>query len=101
PQFGKTEIDTYWVQKGGEDPAQYLRKYSGRVPLIHIKDMAQDGSFAEVGTGTLDWPAIFAAAQTTDAVAYIVEQDICPGNPLDSIRLSYENFQKMNTNAHE
>ena len=97
PQLVQAEIDTYWVQKGGENPVEYIRKYSGRAPLIHIKDMAagEDQQFAEVGTGILDWPAIFHAAEAGGAVAYIVEQDICPGDPLDSIRLSLENLKKM------
>lgn len=100
PQWVQTEIDTYWVKKGGEDPAQYIRKYSGRAPLLHIKDMAEDGSFAVVGTGVLDWDAILQAARESGVQAFIVEQDICPGNPLDSIRLSYENFRKMKPNAY-
>ena len=95
PRYVQAEIDTYWVQKGGENPAEYIRKYSGRAPLIHLKDMAQDGSFAEVGTGSLDWPAILHAADAGGAVAYIVEQDVCPGNPLDSVRLSLNNLKKM------
>jgi len=95
PRNLQAEIDTYWVQKGGENPAQYIRKYAGRAPLIHIKDMSQDGDFTEIGNGTLDWPAIFSASRSGGAVAYIVEQDTCPGDPLDSLRLSFENFQKM------
>jgi sugar phosphate isomerase/epimerase len=97
PQLVQAEIDTYWVQKGRVDPAAYIRKYSGRTPLIHIKDMADDenGSFAEVGTGTLNWPEIFEATESGGATAYIVEQDICPGNPLESVRLSLDNLKKM------
>ncbi|MDQ3812952.1 MAG: sugar phosphate isomerase/epimerase, partial [Armatimonadota bacterium] len=97
PELVQAEIDTYWVQKGGVSPTEYIRKYAGRTPLIHVKDMADDEkqSFAEVGTGTLDWPSIFHAAEAGGAVAYIVEQDVCPGNPLDSVRLSLENLKKM------
>lgn len=97
PTQVQAEIDTYWIKRGGGDPAPYIKQYAGRAPLIHIKDMAQDEakSFAEVGTGILDWPAIFEASESGGAVAYIVEQDICPGNPLDSARLSLENLKKM------
>ncbi len=97
PSYLKGEIDTYWVQRGGADPAEYIRKWAGRAPLIHIKDMSGDGTeaFAEVGAGILDWPAIFEASEAGGAVAYIVEQDTCPGNPLDSVRLSIENLKKM------
>jgi sugar phosphate isomerase/epimerase len=97
PRYVQAELDTYWVQKGGENPVEYIRKYAGRAPLIHLKDMNAEGDFAEVGTGSLDWPAIFHAAEAGGVVSYIVEQDTCPGNPVDSIRLSYENLQKLLT----
>lgn len=91
----QAELDTYWVQKGGENPVEYLQKYAGRTPILHIKDMGADGDFAEIGTGSLNWPAIFAAAEAGGVQAYIVEQDTCPGNPLDSVRISIENLKKM------
>jgi len=95
--YVQAEIDTYWVQKGGESPSNYIRQYAWRAPLIHIKDMSKDESktFAEVGTGSLDWRAIFAAAEEGGAQAYIVEQDVCPGDPLDSIRTSLQNLKRM------
>lgn len=93
----QAEIDTFWIQKGGENPADYISKMPNRTPLIHVKDMTNDEreTFAEVGTGKLDWPAIFAASEANGAVTYIVEQDVCPGNPLDSIRISLENLKQM------
>ncbi len=91
----QAELDTYWVQKGGENPVEYLKKYAGRTPILHIKDMGADGDFAEIGTGSLNWPAIFSAAEAGGVQAYIVEQDTCPGNPLDSVRISIENLKKM------
>lgn len=95
PQFLQAELDTYWVQKGGANPTEYLRKYAGRTPVLHIKDMGADGNFAEVGTGSLDWPAIFSAAEAGGVTAYIVEQDTCPGSPLDSVRISIDNLKQM------
>lgn len=93
----QAEIDTFWIQKGGYDPVEYISKMVGRTPLIHLKDMTDDKreTFAEVGTGKLDWPAIFAASEANGAVAYIVEQDTCDGDPLDSARISFENLKKM------
>ena len=97
PKLVQAEIDTFWIQKGGSDPAAYIRQYAGRAPLIHVKDMTKDDrqTFAEVGTGSLDWPAIFEAAEAGGAKAYIVEQDVCPGDPLDSARISLENLRQM------
>ncbi len=88
------ELDVYWAQYAGEEPAACLRKLGGRCPLVHLKDMAADRSFAEVGTGTLDFPAIFAATAQT-AEWYIVEQDQCRRPPLESVRISLENLRAM------
>ncbi|HVK02296.1 MAG TPA: sugar phosphate isomerase/epimerase [Armatimonadaceae bacterium] len=92
------ELDTFWVAKGGEDPAAYLRRYAGRVHLVHLKDMTAgvERTFAEVGEGTLDWPAIFAAAEAPGGAVryYIVEQDHCYGRtPLESAAVSFDHLR--------
>ncbi len=40
-EYVKLELDTYWVKRGGEDPAEYLEKLHNRCPLLHIKDMEE------------------------------------------------------------
>ena len=94
PQFLQAELDVYWVQKGGGVPAEYIRRYAERSPVLHVKDMMPDGSFGEVGQGILDWPAIFAAAKAANVVHYVVEQDVCPGDPFESIATSLANLEK-------
>jgi sugar phosphate isomerase/epimerase len=92
----KVELDTYWVKKGGADIAAEITKYAGRIPLIHLKDMAEDGFFAPVGTGTVDYTALFAAAEAAGSEYYIVEQDSCrEQSPLESIKISFDNLVKM------
>ena len=93
----QAELDIYWVTRAGEDPAAYIEKYSGRVPIVHLKDMADDEnrSFAEVGEGIIDLEPIFAAAEANGVEWYIVEQDICQRPPLESAKLSLENLRRM------
>lgn len=93
PDRVKAELDVYWVRRGGEDPVAYLRRLGPRCPLVHLKDMAPDGSFAEVGTGQLDFAAICAAA--SGAAWFVVEQDVCQRPPLESARISLENLHRM------
>lgn len=95
PSNVQFEADTYWLKFAGEEPADYLRRWPGRTPLLHLKDMTptQPPTFAEVGTGLLDWPGIFAAAREIGVQWYIVEQDKCPGDPFESLRLSIENLR--------
>ncbi len=98
PQVFLSEIDTYWIQHGGGDPAAWIRRLQGRAPVVHLKDMAvRDGkpTFAEVGEGNLNWPAILAACREAGVAWYIVEQDTCPGDPFDSLALSFRNLRQM------
>lgn len=88
------EPDTYWIQFGGGDPTVWCKKLNGRLPLLHMKDytIAPDGSITmtEVGNGNLDWPRIVGAAEHSGCEWFIVEQDICPGDPFDSLKKSFE-----------
>lgn len=100
PQAVLVELDTYWLTLGGVDPVKYIRKYAGRVRLLHLKDMnAADRSFAEVGTGLMDLPAIFDAAQDVGIQWIIVEQDVCKGPAIESARISIENLKETNLAA--
>lgn len=97
PDCVQAELDTYWVQHGGEDPVAYINRLAGRCPILHLKDMADDPkrSFAEVGRGILDFPAIFSAADSAGTSYGMVEQDVCPGDPLESVTVSLRNLQEM------
>lgn len=99
PRYLKAEIDTYWVQAGGGDPAEWIRRMSGRMPILHLKDMTMgdDGQrMAEIGEGNLNWPAILAAAKEAGVEWYCVEQDQCyDRDPFDSLKISVENLHAM------
>jgi sugar phosphate isomerase/epimerase len=94
----KAEIDTYWVAYAGLNPVEYVAKYSGRTPLLHIKDMenSEKRDFAEIGTGTIDIKAIAEQAEKNGTEWLIVEQDMCKREPLESVRISIENLKEMN-----
>lgn len=92
------EIDTYWVQHGGGDPAAWIRKVSDRIPLVHLKDMTYKGGqvrMAEVGEGNLNWPAILEACREANVEWYIIEQDICDRDPFESLAISLKNVKAM------
>ncbi len=99
PKLVQAELDLYWVQHGGQDPVAWMKKLSGRLPLLHIKDMekGEKRGFAEVGTGILDFKAILAAAPATGVRALVIEQDNgwIDGDPMKSARISFQNFSKM------
>lgn len=91
------EVDTYWVAHGGADPAAWLRRLSGRVPSIHVKDMTITGNrehkMCEVGAGNLNWPAILEAAKAANVEWYIIERDAGDLDPFESLKISLENMR--------
>jgi len=100
PEMLKAEIDTYWIQAGGADPAAWVTKCAGREPLLHLKDMIvtpkREQRFAEIGEGNLNWPAIFEAAKAGGVEWYLVEQDRSYDlNPFESLAISYRNLVEM------
>ncbi len=87
PRELKLELDVYWVAKGGRDPVRCLKDSVGRVPLVHLKDLARDGSTTELGAGVLDIEQIIRSALSAGAKHLFVEQDTSP-DPLRSIATS-------------
>lgn len=86
----KMEIDLYWITKAGQDPIKLFNQYPGRFPLFHLKDMDKtpDKSFAEVGSGIIDFKRILAHANKAGLKYFFVEQDKTPGDPFISITKS-------------
>lgn len=114
----QTELDTCWVNVGGENPADFVRKYSGRAPVVHLKDFvggktenmyaligndtAKEDSkgkfeFRSVGDGVQDIPAILAAADEAGAAWVVVEQDSpTPGKtPLECAKMSIDYLKSL------
>lgn len=81
------ELDLFWIRKGGQDALQYFAKWPGRFPMVHVKDMAADGSQVDVGQGVIDWQAIYAARKAAGIEHWFVEHDD-PKDPLAFIRAS-------------
>lgn len=118
----QTELDTCWVNVGGEVPAEYILKYTGRAPVVHLKDFVMKGkdkpqklyeligieddtesaseddfSFKPVGYGVQDFPAILESAEKAGAAWVVVEQDSPDkGNtPLNAVKMSIDYLKKL------
>ena len=87
-------LDTYWIQVGGGDPAQWIEKLAGRVPCIHLKDYAYGRKMAVVGEGNLNFERIFQMAEKSGTKYLLVEQDDCYGeSPFECLKRSYQNLK--------
>lgn len=97
PESFGFELDTYWVQAGGGNPVDWIKKVKGRMGIVHFKDMAiieDQQVFAEIGMGNLNWAAIVNACRETGVKWYAVEQDECRRNPFESLDISLKYLEK-------
>jgi sugar phosphate isomerase/epimerase len=78
------QADVYWIHVGGRDPATFLREQGRRIRTLHLKDEA------EIGSGPVRFPDIFAAVDQIGAVEwYVVEVENCSTSPLEGVRRSF------------
>ncbi|MET7711719.1 sugar phosphate isomerase/epimerase [Streptomyces sp. NPDC005407] len=88
PELVAFELDVYWAAKGGADPRSLFVRHRRRFPALHVKDMAPDGGFADVGSGTLDFPSMFDTARSGGVKQWLVEHD-SPADPFATAQNSY------------
>lgn len=89
-------LDTHWVQAGGGDVIDWMKKLAGRIDILHLKDFKiEDGQrqFAEIYEGNLNFDGILKVAEEIGVKHYVVEEDTCPGDPFDSIKISADNLK--------
>lgn len=112
------ELDVHWIQRGGENPVEFIKKYAGRIALLHLKDYrigqldlsALEGGdmskfmqafsnvvqFAEIGEGSLDMKGIIEAGLESGSQYFLVEQDELYGrDPFDCLKTSGDNLRKL------
>lgn len=94
PKLVAMQMDLFWIVKGGRDPLAYFARHPGRFYSVHVKDMDASGAMVDVGAGQLPFATYFAQAQPAGIRHYFVEHDN-PGDPLASIRASYEHLAKL------
>jgi sugar phosphate isomerase/epimerase len=94
PQYVSMELDLYWITKAQLDPVNYFRKHPGRFPLWHVKDMDEEGNFADVGQGVIDFERIFAAADIAGLEHSFVERDHTD-DPIRTIRHGFQALGKI------
>jgi sugar phosphate isomerase/epimerase len=106
PKVVCIEMDCYWIAQAGADPRRMFQEYGNRIKLLHLKDrkagfpvtqVKDDAAehFSEVGAGTIHWKEILAAAKRNGVRHMFVERDSGDLPAMESLRISYQNLQKM------
>ncbi len=108
PKLVCLEMDCYWISQAGRDPLQMFNELGSRIRLLHLKDRKPGFAtsqelnqaaehFTEVGDGNLDWKKILSAAERNGVEHFFVERDSGSTPALESIRISYDNLQRLLT----
>jgi sugar phosphate isomerase/epimerase len=91
------EMDVAWVVRGGADPVKFMQAYKDQITSAHIKDIApegenaDEGGWADVGFGTVDWQKLWDALKSTKARHFVVEHD----NPSDVARCASRSIKTI------
>ena len=117
PKYMGFEMDIHWIHRGGENPVEFIKKYNGRIRLLHLKDyrigevkmpegefdakafmtaFSNIVEFAEVGEGTLPIKECIEAGLAGGSEYFLIEQDDTYGrDPFESLKISRDNLIKM------
>ncbi len=88
----KYEIDTYWAANfGARDPAEEVRHFKSRSPLLHIKDgpLEEKKAHVAVGQGKVDIASVVRAGDEDVLEWLIVELDACDTDMFEAVEASH------------
>lgn len=95
----RLELDLGWVAAAGHDPVAMIKKYKGRVDLLHIKDMVKDAAgyrSVELGKGMITWKPIFQTARAEGVKQFFVEQEDPYVRPIfESLAMSIAHLKSL------
>lgn len=110
PEYLGFELDVHWIQRGGGNPVDLIKKLKGRVELVHLKDyriavpetmtgyedLFKMVQFAEIGEGSLNFVEIIKACEESNVEYMPIEQDMTYGrDPFESLQISMKNIKEM------
>jgi len=107
PKLVSLELDVMWAHVAGVDPVSILKQYGDRIPLVHLKNVAPGveprfneniphAAFHDLSDGAVDIPGVLRAAKQAGVKHYFVEQDETPGDPIESLRKSFQYLEGLN-----
>ena len=91
PKLVWLELDLFWIRKGGRNELDYFRRYPNRYRLVHIKDMAADGTMVDIGKGAMNWTELLGAARKAGVQHFLTEHD----GASDSLGFAKRSFEYL------
>ncbi|KMM37169.1 sugar phosphate isomerase/epimerase family protein [Guptibacillus hwajinpoensis] len=93
----QAEFDIYWLNMVGHDPVEWMKKFAGRTPIVHLKDRSDDEREETVilGTGNIPIDEVLEQGKESGVKWWVVEQDNCDYDPIESVTQSYQYLRKL------
>jgi sugar phosphate isomerase/epimerase len=94
----KPELDLFWIKNAKLDPLDHIKKYTGRIRILHLKDMLigeDKNNFAAVGEGVMDYKTIIAEAKKAGVEWLVVENDAPQNGGINDISISISNINQI------
>lgn len=99
PALVHFEMDLYWVWNAEQDPVDWLNAHPDRFRQFHVKDMDEDGNFANPGEGIIDFARIFDTVQrvrrTVPIREFIAERDDAGEQGMEFAQVAYRFLRRV------
>ena len=98
PRLVHFELDLYWAWYAHRDPVGLIAQYGDRIRQLHVKDMRyvnHQPTFADDGTGVINFARIFAAAGNVGDHEYIVERDDAGATALTTAKVGFDFLNRI------
>jgi sugar phosphate isomerase/epimerase len=103
PAKVRFEMDCGWVVVGGKNPADYLKRFPGRISMLHVKEFKLNGwkpgsetpPSTEMGRGSIDYRPIFEAAKKARIDHAFVEQEEFDLPPMEALKIDADYMRAL------
>jgi sugar phosphate isomerase/epimerase len=98
PRLVHFEVDLFWAWFAHRDPVGLLAQLGDRITQFHVKDMKYANhvaTFADAGTGVIDFARIFKAAGDPRDHEYIIERDDAGATALTTAAVGFEFLNRV------
>jgi len=78
-------LDLYHLNRNCPDMPGFIRRYAGRIPMVHFKDADRQGALVPAGSGTVNWTGVVDACLDAGVEYGFAEQETWTGDPYDCL----------------
>ena len=78
-------LDLFHLNRNCENMPDFIRRYAGRIPMVHFKDADETGKLVPAGQGRVNYSGVVKACREAGVEYGFAEQEIWEGDPYDCL----------------